>query len=139
MKLLIMSSNALKNSPCTETSARFFAIAGTWVFEGWGEVVVVVVFVGLVFGVGVCRVDFSSILIGDDTLRIGEADDDDDDDGVRVALGVFMLRERIRFGVAKLERKEEDKASMSMLFSFLTNAVKGRLVYEPFKRKVVGH
>jgi hypothetical protein len=135
MKLLIMSSNALKNSPCTETSARFFAIAGTWVFEGWGEVVVVVVVVGLVFGVGVCWVDFSSILLGDDTLRIGEADDD----GVRVALGVFMLRERIRFGVAKLERKEEDKASMSMLFSFLTNAVKGRLVYEPFKRKVVGH
>jgi hypothetical protein len=37
-------------------------------------------------------------------------------------LGVLMLRERMRSGVAKLESKEEDKASMLMLSSLTTTA-----------------
>lgn len=79
MKLLIMSSNALKIAEGTDddTCGRFFASTGDgrWVFGGWVDDVDVVV-VGVGVGVGVVvfgdRIWAFSSIPTEDTLRIGE-------------------------------------------------------------------
>lgn len=112
MKLLIMLSIALKIAAGSEGSggdfladvggfvetADFGGGGGGWVFGGKGDVMVVVVLVVGIWG-------FSSILT-EETLRI------EGDGGVKVDLGVEMVGERKSFGVEKVERKEEEKASM---------------------------